>query len=191
MRSIGICSAISRKWGGLEFKLQLTTNTNNCIIWAFDLCKSRWLWVTLNHQTYIHSAKRKNASNSLSVQRSAHDSSTNVTQQGIRMTAEFDSWYEDSFLGGVANGDVQQIGSTTNVPSGKSQPVDKPDTCVCQLWLFQQHYVPYLSNFKNGLEFGLCSVCWDVVETGRGRPGKVWSDAEGVADGKSRVDGVL
>jgi len=43
---------------------------------------------------------------------------------------EFDSWYEESFLGGVSSGEAPPAGSTTNVPPGKPESLTKADTCV-------------------------------------------------------------
>ena len=52
------------------------------------------------------------------------------------MSAEFDSWYEESFLGGVVNGEAAPVGSATNVPASKAESLAKQDTCVRYLSSF-------------------------------------------------------
>jgi len=43
---------------------------------------------------------------------------------------EFDSWYEESFLGGAVSGEAPAAGSATNVPASKAESLARRDTCV-------------------------------------------------------------
>ena len=70
--------------------------------------------------------------------------------RGVDLTAEFDSWYEESFLGGVtADRPAAQAASAANVAAGKPETLSKADTCVryafdCssqQLFLSNSHFV--------------------------------------------------
>jgi len=53
---------------------------------------------------------------------------------------EFDSWYEESFLGGVTTAEAAQAGSASNVQPTKPESLTKTDTCV-------RHYKLYRLNF--------------------------------------------
>ena len=52
------------------------------------------------------------------------------------LMAEFDSWYEESFLRGPPGADAPAAGSTSSVTAnaaaaaGKRESLDKDDTCV-------------------------------------------------------------